>query len=77
MREGLAAILGGVDEDAGCLCVFAPDETKFLVFTIDREPLDVRRGDQSRIELDSRQSEAAMGTSDSVKRLTSPSFKGP
>lgn len=77
VRKGLAAVLGGVAKDAWLPLRIAPGETEFLVFTIDPELLDVRRGDQLRIELDSWPSEAAMQTTDSEKRLTSPSFECP
>jgi hypothetical protein len=70
-------VLGGVAKDGWLPMRIAPGETEFLVFTIDPELLDVRRGDQLRIELDSWPSEAAMQTTHSEKRLTSPSFECP
>ncbi len=77
VRKGLAAVLGGVTKDAWTPLRIAPGETEFIVITIDPGLVDVRRGDQLRVELDSWSSEAAMRTKDSEKRLTSPQFECP
>lgn len=77
VRKGLLAVLGGVAKDAWMPLRIPPGDTAFLVFSINPELLDVRQGDQLRIELDSWSSEAAMRTRDSEEKLTTPPFECP
>jgi len=53
VRKELLAVLGGVAPDAWTPLRIAPGESAFLTFTIDPEQLDVQRGDELRVDLDS------------------------
>ncbi len=77
VRKGLAAELGGVARGVWKPLRIEPGNTEFLVYSIDPELLDVRRGDQLRFELNTRSSEASMRISDSENRLTTPPFECP
>jgi hypothetical protein len=77
VRRGLAGVLGGATKETWAPLLIAPGRAVYFTLTIDPAFLDVRRGDQLRVELDAWPSEAAMRTTEPEKRLTSPTFECP
>jgi len=77
VRKGLAGELGGIAKDKWTPLRISPGETAYFSLTIDPSFLDVRTGDQLRVELDTWSTEAAMRTTEPEKKLTSPSLKCP
>jgi hypothetical protein len=75
VRKGLLAVLGGVPSDKWKSLLIAPGDTNYFSVVIDPGLLDVRRGDELRVEVDSWSSEVAMRTGESEKQLTSPPFE--
>ena len=53
MRKGLLAVLGGVPSDKWKSLLIAPGNTNYFSVVIDPGLLDVRRGDELRVEVDS------------------------
>jgi hypothetical protein len=74
VRKGLAGVLGGIAKDKWAPLLIAQGDTAYFTLTIDPSFLDVRTGDQLRVELDTWPNEAAMRITEPEKKLTSPTF---
>lgn len=77
VRKGLAGVLGGIEKDKWTPLQIPQGGTVYLTLAIDPSFLELRQGDQLRVELDTWSNEAAVLTTEPKKKIASPVFKCP